>query len=321
MINLSLFDPDEPIYTIGAVAQKTGIPVTNLHAWERRYGFPESKRTPGGHRLYSNNEIQNLQIVKSQIDQGMQTRQAIQLVKQGRIRVSTQTLPQPPTIQQETLFSGSLMIPTHLKNFMEALLEQNIQRADQILGELIAFYTPEELSLQMIGPALYQTGEKWAQGEISVADEHFISNYLRHRLLMWMNTGSRPKPGPTIILACAPEEWHEGSLLMLGVLLSRQAWQVTYLGQNVPLPDLAACIHKYPPLAVVTVAMQPESAQAFSHWPDWIHQVSGKPIMAFGGKVFTNDPAWVSKIPGIYLGDTIQLGVDRLNSLLLDSQY
>ena len=42
---------DESIYNIGVVSRMTGVPVATLRVWERRYGFPRSERTPGGHRL------------------------------------------------------------------------------------------------------------------------------------------------------------------------------------------------------------------------------------------------------------------------------
>ena len=41
---------DEPLYNIGMVARMTGIPVATLRVWERRYGFPNATRTPGGHQ-------------------------------------------------------------------------------------------------------------------------------------------------------------------------------------------------------------------------------------------------------------------------------
>ncbi len=100
----------------------------------------------------------------------------------------------------------------------------------RILGEMLAFYTPEELTLNVISPILNEIGEGWEQGRISVASEHLASNYLRQRLLMWMVSGPRPHVTGPVMLACAPGEWHDGSLLMLGVLLRRQGWPVAYLG-------------------------------------------------------------------------------------------
>src|ERR1035437_3262867 len=71
----------EAIFNIGAVTRMTGIPITTLHAWELRYGFPHSSaRTQGGHRLYSEKDVILLRTVKAQIDQGITARQAVKAV-------------------------------------------------------------------------------------------------------------------------------------------------------------------------------------------------------------------------------------------------
>ena len=71
----------EPLYNIGVVTRMTGISMATLRAWERRYDFPEASRTSGGHRLYSEHDIMCLRWVKSRIDDGMQTAQAIQALR------------------------------------------------------------------------------------------------------------------------------------------------------------------------------------------------------------------------------------------------
>ena len=68
---------EEPIYNIGVVARMTGVSMATLRAWERRYAFPESERTAGGHRLYSERDVLRLRWVKERINEGMQTAQAI----------------------------------------------------------------------------------------------------------------------------------------------------------------------------------------------------------------------------------------------------
>lgn len=312
MDNSKWSESDEPILNIGAVTRATGIPVATLHVWERRYGFPASVRTPGGHRLYSKEIIKQLLLVKSRIDQGMQTRHAIKLVQNELSSDSDGIIQQPPEIQNQNWLSHQI----DPSNFIEAILQHNFQKADQILGDLLAVYSPEELTLQVIGKALYMIGENWSVDTVSISEEHLITNYLRHRLLLWMNTGPRPRSDTPILLACAPGEWHEGSLLMMGVLLSRLRWPLIYLGQNVPLSDLGGYIQNNAPLVVVLVAMRAETAKALADWPKWIHQTSGRPLVAFGGKAFIDDPALVKKVPGIFLGENIQEGVDKLNSLL-----
>jgi methanogenic corrinoid protein MtbC1 len=159
-------------------------------------------------------------------------------------------------------------------------------------------------------------GEGWEQGRVSVATEHLASNYLRHRLLMWMVTGPRPRDVNPIVLACVPQEFHEGSLLMLGVLLRRQGWPVAYLGQNVPFPDLAAFVKETQPSAVVLVAMREETARELAEWPRWIQQSAGRPPVAFGGRAFVMQLELQKTVPGIYLGPTIMDGVNNLIELL-----
>ena len=77
----SLSSSEEHLYNIGVVTRMTGISMATLRAWERRYDFPESGRTAGGHRLYSERDIMRLRWVKGRIGEGMQTAQAIQALR------------------------------------------------------------------------------------------------------------------------------------------------------------------------------------------------------------------------------------------------
>jgi CheY-like chemotaxis protein len=60
-----------PVYSIGAVAQMLGIPPATLRTWEERYGLPVPQRSPGGHRVYSRDQVDQLRFVKAQLTQGM----------------------------------------------------------------------------------------------------------------------------------------------------------------------------------------------------------------------------------------------------------
>ncbi len=142
------------------------------------------------------------------------------------------------------------------------------------------------------------------------------SHSLRHRLLMWMVTGPLTRPVNPIVLACGPGEWHEGGLLILGVLLRREAWPVAYLGQSVPFPDLAEFVETIRPPWVVLIVMCEERAQMLAEWPHHIKQTLGRPEIAFGGRVFVIRPELVPSIPGYYLGDTFQEGIAQIERLL-----
>jgi len=306
---------EEPFYNIGVVSRVTGVPIATLHAWERRYDFPHSARSPGGHRLYSEKDISRLRWVKLQVEAGMQTRQAIQaaqrLDSQGYFAV-TQTL----ELTAPATASPSQAPLVGREQLLKALLDHNLEEADRMMGEMLAFHTPEDLTLNIIGPTLEDIGREWETGRIDVADEHLASSYLRHRLLMWMVTGPRSHPVAPTVLACAPGEWHEGSLLMLGVLLRRQGWPVAYLGQNVPLKDLATFSQGVHPLAIVLVAMTGETGRALIDWPKHVAQAAGQPMICFGGQGFLEKPELQTLVPGTYLGNSLQEGVEKLLNLL-----
>ena len=303
-----------PLYNIGVVTRVTGVPIATLHAWERRYGFPDAARSAGGHRLYSEKDIARLRWVKSQVDSGLTVSRAViaarALETNGRL-----FLPNESEASQKSQ-SSRIAFPSLRESLLDALFHHNLPRADQLMGEMLAFYSPEDLTLEVIGPALNAIGEAWEQGHITIATEHLATNYLRHRLLMWMVTGPTPRSGDSIVLACAPGELHEGSLLMLGVLLRRKGWPVAYLGQNVPFHDLAKFIDDIHPSAVVLVAICEEPARALTDWPHWINQVGGHPIIGFGGRAFIVHPELQGMVPGVYLGTSISEGMTNLVSLL-----
>src|SRR5512136_2998353 len=95
---------EDPLYNIGAVCRMTGIPAATLRIWERRYGFPQSARTPGGHRLYSERDVIGLRWVKTRTEEGMQAGQAVRALQhvqdEGRF-------PQAPVVSPLAAGRGS----------------------------------------------------------------------------------------------------------------------------------------------------------------------------------------------------------------------
>jgi hypothetical protein len=111
----------------------------------------------------------------------------------------------------------------------------------------------------------------WENGTVSVATEHLATNYLRHRLLMWMLSGRTPQSKP-IVLACAPNEWHEAVCSSWERFSGAgDGWYL--IGQSVPLSDLANFVRGQPSM-IVSVAMIEQSAQELARWPEWMPEIS-----------------------------------------------
>jgi DNA-binding transcriptional MerR regulator len=305
---------NEAVYNIGVVARMTGIPENTLRVWERRYDFPASDRTEGGHRLFSAHEVARIQWVKQRIDEGMQTRNAIQALQQHEETGQSIGSAHESTPSSHAPVSSA---KTH-ERLLEALIALDKHQADMILGDALAIHSLEHLLLTIIAPTFTAIGQAWQEERIGIATEHFATSYLRQKLQTWMQMAPSEYPVQPVVLACAPGELHEGGLLMLGLLLQRLRWPVVYLGQSIDLPDLISFVDNIKPSMIIFVAMAEASAQALSQWPQWLSTRQNKeaPIVAYAGYIFTQDPTWIERVPGVYLGNTLLEGLDTANDLL-----
>ncbi|WUJ70073.1 response regulator [Kribbella soli] len=73
--------PDRPVYSIGALVRMLGIPAATLRTWEDRYGIVVPERSPGGHRLYSRLQVEQLRFVGDRLADGMAASDAYRLLQ------------------------------------------------------------------------------------------------------------------------------------------------------------------------------------------------------------------------------------------------
>jgi DNA-binding transcriptional MerR regulator len=69
------------VYSIGAVSKMVGVPAATLRTWEERYAAVSPERSPGGHRLYSREQVEALQFVVRHVEQGMSPADAHRLLE------------------------------------------------------------------------------------------------------------------------------------------------------------------------------------------------------------------------------------------------
>jgi DNA-binding transcriptional MerR regulator len=154
---------EEPLFNIGAVSRMTEISETTLRAWERRYDFPRSARTAGGHRLYSQQEVARLQWVKLRIDGGMQTVQAIRALQHAE-RDNNGAPEISSIIQQEGRIAS---LETLHQNLLDSLLAHDDEAANRVMSDAVILYPIEQLIFDVIAPTLNDIGEAWSDGRIS----------------------------------------------------------------------------------------------------------------------------------------------------------
>jgi hypothetical protein len=93
----------------------------------------------------------------------------------------------------------------------------------------------------------------WMVGTINPAQEHFITNLIRQKVVAEIDKLPIPPVTKSAVMLYLPEhEWHEISLLFYQYILRKKNVSTVYLGQSLPYDSLLECIEKLRPKALVT---------------------------------------------------------------------
>ena len=124
----------------------------------------------------------------------------------------------------------------------------------------------------------------------------------------------------TIAIGCAPTDLHEMGILLLSIFLRRRGWHVVYLGQAVPLEDLPQALPQINADVLVMASTVIESAQHLKPIQAVLDQVDAaqRPVFAFGGPVFNRHPELIAEMPGVFLGETLQAGINTIERIMFD---
>jgi len=236
------------VLRIGELSRRLGVSDHVLRAWERRYGLLRPMRSPGGFRLYSEDDERRVRRMQVHLGRGLSAAEAARATL-GEDQASAAR-------QDQAVERGDAQfdVPGALARAME---EMDEHAAQAVLDRLLADFTVETVLRDVVLPYLHAVGERWERGEAIVAQEHFASNLLRGRLAN-LARGWGNGHGPTALLACPPGEEHDLPLLAFGIVLHRNGWRISYLGANTPLEDLTRTAAELQPDLIVLAAVTPE---------------------------------------------------------------
>jgi DNA-binding transcriptional MerR regulator len=228
---------------IGVLAQRTGVSPEVLRAWEQRYGLLQPSRSQGGFRLYSDNDERRVRLTTDLIAHGLSAAEAARQALEAD--VST-----PPS-------ADGVLVEELAGRLRDALDAMDAEVAHLIFDRLLATLSVTTVLGEVVLPYLRELGDRWAAGEVSVAQEHFASNLIRGRLL-GLARGWAAGEGPNVLLACPPGEAHDLALIVFGIEVARRGWRVTFLGADTPTATIEETVRRLRPALVVLAVSDPE---------------------------------------------------------------
>jgi MerR family transcriptional regulator, light-induced transcriptional regulator len=241
---------------IGELSRRVGVSEHLLRAWESRYGLLSPVRSPGGFRLYSAADEQRVRRMQFHLARGLRAAEAARAtITEGPTQ---RALPVDDGRSDRADRPGLVALAADLRTALDALDEP---AAQAVLDRLMSDFTLAATLRDVVVPYLRELGERWANGELTIIQEHFASNVIRGRLgglaRGWGNGG-----GPRAVLACPPGELHDLPLMIFGIILNRRGWRVDYFGANTPVVEVIDGARRSPPDLIVVAATAPERLTA-----------------------------------------------------------
>lgn len=224
-------------YSIKDLEQLSGIKAHTLRIWEQRYNIISPKRTDTNIRTYDDHDLKlvlNISLLK---DHGYKISEIAKLelgeMYREVIKISDQHLNYPDQIHALTI----------------SMIDLDEERFEKVVSTNILQFGFENTMIHIIYPFLSRLGTLWITGSVGPAQEHFISNLIRQKIIVAIDGQvSKQRPNGKKYMLFLPEgELHEISLLFANYIIRARYNKVVYLGQSLPFNELVFAYNVHRP--------------------------------------------------------------------------
>lgn len=240
-------------YRIQVAAELSGTAPATLRAWERRYGVPVPRRTASAYRLYTAEDVALIRRMSELVASGTAPSDAARIVLAGLPPAHTdQALPDPTQDPRDLA----------IDRILGALQRWDSDAIDLELARISYLVDAQSLFVRVLTPLLVEVGKRWESGELSVAQEHLLSEKIELLLRAQLRSLER-RDGPLALAACVDEEEHVIGLLGAALRLSGSGWRVAILGAATPPNAIGQAVRSMAPrlvgLSVTRPPRQPKT--------------------------------------------------------------
>lgn len=227
---------DQGLYPIRTVASVTGVNPVTLRAWERRYGLMRPQRTPKGHRLYTDADIDRIRHILELLDQGIPIGQSRRL------------LDAPGTAAEQ---AAADPWQDYRRRAAQAVSQFDIGALEAAYNDALSLYPLDLVTQRLVLPLLDDLRERREAVAEGAGELAFFRSYMRHKLGTRFHHLAGRGRGLKILVAGLPAEDSQVELLLFMLAALNQGYRVVPLGDATPLPDLGPALGRAAARALV----------------------------------------------------------------------
>ena len=217
-------------YSIKDLERLSGIKAHTIRIWEKRYGLLKPSRTDTNIRHYSDDDLKRILNVS--------------ILNRHGIKIShIASMDESELTEKIVIISRDVSdYESLIENLVVSMVDMDNEKFEKLLSRSIMQIGFEDTILKIVYPFLEKIGILWQTGAINPAQEHFITHLIRQKIIVGIDSVIPANhPSPKHFLLFLPEgELHELGLLFYSYLLQKRGHKVTYLGQWVPMADMAS---------------------------------------------------------------------------------
>ena len=215
-------------YSIKDLEKLSGIKAHTIRMWEKRFNIFTPDRTKTNIRCYNDEDLKKLLNISTLYSHGFRISKIAAM--EGREIIEK--------VAEITQDGGSHQ--DHINNLTVSMIDMNEATFEQILNNAILRLGFERTVTEILYPFLDKIGLLWLAGTINPAQEHYVTNLIRQKLIIAIDSQIRTgdEATKTFLLYLPEQELHELGLLFYNYLLRKDGYEVVYLGQSVPFNDL-----------------------------------------------------------------------------------
>lgn len=247
-------------YSIKELERLSGIKAHTIRIWEKRHNIIQPQRTETNIRYYSDEDLKKIINVSLLNTHGIKISKIAEMSFE---EISRMILDMSEAKNDASLYIDQLVV---------AMVDMEEERFEKTLNTVIQHIGFQECVTQIIYPFMEKIGVLWQTKKINPAQEHFISNLVRQKLIV--SIAALPihsKKIKSAILFLPEGDLHEIGLLFYHYITRSKGFKTYYLGQSVPYEDLKMVYQIHRPTILITSFI---SAPSPKQLENYIHSLS-----------------------------------------------